>query len=127
MAFLGIDTGTSGTKVLLLSTDGKVLATAEFPHTMFTPKPGWTEQNPEEWWEAACKATRAVLKKAKVKEVHAIGLSGQMHGSVFLDGAGKVLRPALEKENIFIRDYVELTPDQKAKARKALIGSGRDH
>jgi xylulokinase len=97
MAFLGIDVGTSGTKVLLLGSKGKVLATAEAPHTLLTPKPGWTEQKPEEWYQAAAQATRAVLKKAKAKpgDVQAIGLSGQMHGSVFLDGAGKVLRPAL--------------------------------
>jgi xylulokinase len=97
MAFLGIDVGTSGTKVLLLGSEGKVLATAEAPHTLLTPKPGWTEQRPAEWYAAAAKATRAVLKKAKAKagDVRAIGLSGQMHGSVFLDARGKVLRPAL--------------------------------
>jgi len=97
MAFLGIDTGTSGTKTLLLSDGGEVLATAEFPHTILTPQPGWTEQHPEEWYKAAASATRAVLKKARAKPagVRAIGLSGQMHGSVFLDAGGKVLRPAL--------------------------------
>ncbi|MEI7766127.1 MAG: xylulokinase [Phycisphaerae bacterium] len=97
MALLGIDIGTSGTKVLLLSETGNVLATAEAPHELLTPKPGWTEQDPANWWSAVQKATKAVLKKAKLKgsQVRAIGLSGQMHGSVFLDGAGKVLRPAL--------------------------------
>ena len=97
MTFLGLDIGTSGTKALLLSDDGHVLAAAESPHTLLTPKPGWTEQQPEEWWKACALATKAVLKKAKLKgsEVRGIGLSGQMHGSVFLDGGGKVLRPAL--------------------------------
>jgi xylulokinase len=97
MAFLGIDVGTSATKVLLLSPDGRLLATAESPHTLLTPKPGWTEQHPEEWWKAAVQATRAAIKKARIKgtDVLAIGLSGQMHGSVFLDARGKVLRPAL--------------------------------
>ncbi len=120
MAFLGIDTGTSGTKVLLLSPDGKVLATAESPHTLLTPKPGWTEQNPEEWWQAACKATKAVLKKARVNEVHAIGLSGQMHGSVFLDGACKVLRPALLWNDQRTAAQCEQIV-QKAGGRSALI------
>ncbi len=97
MAFLGIDIGTSGTKVLVLSGNGKVLGTAESPHELLTPKPGWTEQDPEGWWTATQKATKAAIKKAKIKgtEIQAIGLSGQMHGSVFLDDAGKVLRPAL--------------------------------
>ena len=97
MAFLGIDIGTSGTKVLLLSHDGQVLATAESPHELLTPKPGWTEQDPEGWWTAVKTATKAAIKTAKIKgsDVQAIGLSGQMHGSVFLNEAGKVLRPAL--------------------------------
>ena len=97
MTFLGLDVGTSGTKALLLSGSGKVLATAESPHELLTPKPGWSEQDPEEWWTAALAATRAVLKKSRLKgaEVRAIGFSGQMHGSVFLDAKGKVLRPAL--------------------------------
>jgi xylulokinase len=97
MTFLGIDIGTSATKALLLGNNGKVLATAESPHTLLTPKPGWTEQHPEQWWQATCKATRAAIKKAKLKshQIAAIGLSGQMHGSTFLDKSGKVLRPAL--------------------------------
>ncbi len=97
MAFLGLDIGTSGTKALLLSPDGRVLAAAESPHTLLTPKPGWTEQQPAEWWKACILSTKAALKKAKLKPdaVKAIGLSGQMHGSVFLDASGKVLRPAL--------------------------------
>jgi xylulokinase len=97
MALLGIDIGTSATKTLLLSDKGKVLATADSPYELLSPKPGWYEQRPLDWWNAVCKATQAVLKKAKVKpaEIKAIGLSGQMHGSVFLDSKGRVLRPAL--------------------------------
>jgi xylulokinase len=96
---LGIDIGTSGTKTLLLDSDGggKVLATAVSEYELLSPKPGWYEQRPLDWWNAVCEATKAVLKKAKVKpgEIKGIGLSGQMHGSVFLDGKGRVLRPAL--------------------------------
>jgi len=97
MALLGIDIGTSGTKVLLLDETGTVLATAESPHELKTPKPGWTEQDPENWWKAVQLATRAVLKKARLHgaKVRAIGLSGQMHGSVFLGDGPKALRPAL--------------------------------
>ncbi len=98
MAYLlGIDIGTSGTKTLICDEDGKVLATAMAEHRIFSPKPGWSEQNPQDWWTATVTATKAVLKKAKVKgaEVSAVGLSGQMHGSVFVGQGSKVLRPAL--------------------------------
>jgi xylulokinase len=94
---LGIDIGTSGTKTLLCDNRGKVLATAMAEHPISSPKPGWSEQNPLDWWRAAGIATKAVLKKAKIKpaQVSAIGLSGQMHGSVFLSDGPKPLRPAL--------------------------------
>src|SRR5687767_11961936 len=94
---LGIDIGTSGTKTLICDEDGKVLATAVAEHPISSPKPGWSEQDPLDWWDATAKATRAVLKKAKLKagDVGAIGLSGQMHGSVFLGDGEKPLRPAL--------------------------------
>jgi xylulokinase len=94
---LGIDIGTSGTKTLVCDESGKVLATATAEHPISTPKPGWSEQLPEDWWQATCKATRAVLRKAGVKasDIGGIGLSGQMHGSVFLGDGPKALRPAL--------------------------------
>jgi len=94
---LGIDIGTSGTKTLVCDEKGKVLGTAVAEHPISAPKPGWSEQRPEDWWNAVCAATKAVLKKAKVKaaEVGGIGLSGQMHGSVFLGDGVKALRPAL--------------------------------
>ncbi|MEI8198316.1 MAG: FGGY family carbohydrate kinase, partial [Phycisphaerae bacterium] len=97
MALLGIDIGTSGTKVLLLAENGTILGTAESPHVLLTPHPGWTEQDPAGWWIAVQKATRAALKKAGIKgsSVRGIGLSGQMHGSVFLGDGPKALRPAL--------------------------------
>ena len=94
---LGIDVGTSGTKTLLCDYRGRVKATATSEHDISTPKPGWSEQDPAQWWQATCKATRAVLRKAKAKpgQITAIGLSGQMHGSVFLADDQKPLRPAL--------------------------------
>src|SRR5205807_9156635 len=65
MAYLlGIDIGTSGTKTLLCDQKGKVLATAMAEHAISSPKPGWSEQNPQDWWNASGKATKAVLKKA---------------------------------------------------------------
>jgi len=94
---LGIDIGTSGTKTLICNAKGTVLATAMAEHPIASPKPGWSEQNPLDWWSAVVAATRAVIKKAKLKpaDITGIGLSGQMHGSVFLADDVKPLRPAL--------------------------------
>ena len=95
--YLGIDIGTSGTKTLLITADGSVIAEANAEYPMAQPKPGWTEQDPDDWWAATVKTVRAVVKKSKVRpsEIKAIGLSGQMHGSVFLDKNDQVIRPAL--------------------------------
>ncbi len=95
--FLGIDIGTSGTKTLAVNEKGKILADATAAYPLYHPKPLWSEQDPEDWWQATVKTVRAVVKKAKLKpaDVKAIGLSGQMHGSVFLDKNGKVIRRAL--------------------------------
>ncbi len=97
MALLGLDIGTSGTKALVLQPNGAVLATAESPHELQTPRPGWTQQDPENWWRAARTAAHQALRKAGIKsaQITAIGLSGQMHGSVFLGEGPKPLRPAL--------------------------------
>ena len=94
---LGIDVGTSGTKALLCDESGRVKATAVAEYGIRSPKPGWSEQNPVDWWKGVCEATKKVLKLAKAKpvEVLGIGLSGQMHGSVFLGEGRKPLRPAL--------------------------------
>src|SRR6185503_8255940 len=94
---LGIDIGTSGTKTLICDDDGKVLATAMAEHPISSPKPGWSEQNPEDWWTATCKATKAVFKRAKVKaaEIGGIGLSGQMQASVFVGERATAVSMAL--------------------------------
>src|SRR5579872_6104575 len=95
--YLGIDVGTSGTKTLAMRADGKILATATVGYPLSHPRPGWSEQNPEDWWQATIKSVRMVLKAGKIKpaEVAGIGLSGQMHGSVFLDSRQNVIRPAI--------------------------------
>ena len=98
MAILcGIDIGTSATKVLLCRPTGKVLATASVEYPVYTPKPGWSEQEPEDWWKATVRGVAAACKKAKIKpdRITGIGLSGQMHGSVFVGKTGKSLRRAL--------------------------------
>ncbi len=95
--FLGIDTSTTGSKALLIDEQGEVVAVASHPHTLQTPKPLWSEQNPREWWEAVSASIKSVLEKAGIggESVGAVGLTGQMHGLVLLDEAGNVLRPAI--------------------------------
>lgn len=95
--FLGIDTSTTSSKALLIDEKGEVIAVASSPHTLQTPKPLWSEQNPLEWWEAVSASIRSVLEKAGVggERIAAVGLTGQMHGLVLLDESGNVLRPAI--------------------------------
>jgi xylulokinase len=93
--FLGLDVGTSGVKAILVATSGDVVASATSPLTMATPHPGWAEQDPEAWWQATLASIDAVRAKRKDARIAAIGISGQMHSSVFLDRAGAVIRPAL--------------------------------
>ena len=94
---LGIDVGTSGLKAILIDRAGKVVTSALVEYPLLTPKPGWAEQEPEAWWKAAIKAIGLVRKQAKAKaeEIAGVGLTGQMHGSVFLDKDNAVIRPAL--------------------------------
>src|SRR4051812_30795390 len=119
---LGIDIGTSGTKTLVCDEDGRVLATAVAEHPISSPKPGWSEQNPEDWWQACCIATKSVLKKAKLKpaDIGGIGLSGQMHGSVFLGDGPRALRPALLWNDQRTAEQCQQI-EYKAGGREALI------
>ena len=98
MAYLlGIDIGTSGTKTILIEETGKVVASATDTYPLSTPKPLWAEQDPADWWNATVSTIRTVLLKSGVhaSEVKGIGLSGQMHGAVFLDANNQVLRPSI--------------------------------
>ena len=94
---IGVDIGTSGTKTILIDASGNVLAHALAEYPLFTPKPLWSEQNPQDWWTATCATIKSVVEKSGVdaREIKGAGLSGQMHGSVFLDENAAVLRPAL--------------------------------
>ncbi|HJN07837.1 MAG: xylulokinase [Pirellulaceae bacterium] len=95
--YLGVDIGTSGTKTLAVRCDGTILAEASGEYPLYHPRPLWSEQDPEDWWRTTVKTIRSVVRKAKLKaaDVRGIGLSGQMHGSVFLDKHNRVVRRAL--------------------------------
>lgn len=95
--YLGIDLGTSEVKLLLLDSAGQIVGQAGAPLSVSRPQPLWAEQAPGDWWQATESAV-ARLRQSHPQafaQVRAIGLSGQMHGAVLLDGQDQVLRPAI--------------------------------
>jgi xylulokinase len=119
---LGIDIGTSGTKTIAIDESGAILGSASAEYPCEHPKPGWSEQDPDLWWTATASTVRQVLAKADLKpgDVAAIGLSGQMHGSVFLDAEGKVVRPALLwNDQRTVAEAAEI--EAKAGGREGLV------
>jgi xylulokinase len=88
---IGLDVGTSSVKGVAIDEDGQVLGVAERAHPLATPRPGWAEQDPEDWWAGA----QEVLVELDAGRADGIGLAGQMHGLVALGAAGDVLRPAI--------------------------------
>ncbi len=89
-ALVGLDVGTTGVKAIAITPDGEVIDSAEEGYELATPRPGWSEQDPEDWW----RASEVALARLGLEQSR-IGLSGQMHGLVCLDAEGRVLRPAI--------------------------------
>lgn len=94
---IGIDTSTTATKALLIDHEGSVVAVGSSSYDYDIPEPMWSEQDPHLWWDATVTAIRNALESSGVEagDIDAIGLTGQMHGSVLIDSAGEVIRPAL--------------------------------
>ncbi len=91
---LGLDVGTGGARCVAVDESGEVVAEASSEYPLSSPRPGWSEQAPEDWW----RATKEVLGRVASEvegEISGLGLTGQMHGSVFLDSSDEVIRPAL--------------------------------
>lgn len=84
---LGIDIGTSACKVALFGKDGKVEATVSEGYPVYYPHPGWAEQNPDEWWEAVCKAIWTVISSSGVSpdDIAGIGIDGQSWSAIAID------------------------------------------
>ncbi len=93
--YLGIDIGTTAVKALVVDESGTVIGDAESPQQLSVPQPGWSEQNPSDWWQGTIDAVRAACAQADVNYVASIGLSGQMHSSVLLDASDEILRPSI--------------------------------
>ncbi|PSN10923.1 xylulokinase, partial [filamentous cyanobacterium CCT1] len=92
---IGLDLGTGGVRAIAVNMQGQVVAQTTQSYPLLTPHPGWTEQHPSDWVDATLKALRTVAGQLDGQNVLALGLSGQMHGMVPLDGAGQVIRPAI--------------------------------
>ena len=98
MKYLGIDVGTGGTRALVIDSSGNVIASASAEHQHFaSPRPGWAEQDPRDWWQACGAAVKKALQSSGVKaeDIACVGFSGQMHGAVLLDAGDEVVRPAI--------------------------------
>jgi xylulokinase len=97
MYLLGLDIGTSGAKALVCDAHGAGIVTALAEYPLAMPQPLWSEQSPADWWLGARTAIRSVLQSAGIdgSQVVGLGLTGQMHGAVFLDERNEVIRPAL--------------------------------
>ena len=93
--YLGIDIGTTAVKAMVVDGFGSVVGESESPLEVSVPRPGWAEQNPDDWWRGTVNAVRAACAQAGIRDVKSIGLSGQMHSSVLLDKTDSALRPAI--------------------------------
>lgn len=91
---VGLDVGTGGARAVAVDEAGEVVAEASSEYPLHSPRPGWTEQDPADWWDGAKAALGRVASEAG-GDVSGLGLTGQMHGSVFLDPSDAVIRPAL--------------------------------
>ena len=95
MFFIGIDLGTSAMKLILTDETGKICGSAVRDYPLSFPQPGWSEQDPAAWWQACVEGVHELLRGVEAEQVAGIGVGGQMHGLVTLDGQDKVIRPAI--------------------------------
>jgi xylulokinase len=131
--YLGIDIGTSSTKVVAINAGGHILAQAGKAYPCSHPKVLWSEQDPDDWWNATVESMRSVVSSLGSEDAHdveAIGLSGQMHGAVFLDQKQQVIRPAIlwnDQRSSFECSFIESLAGGRARlvemvANPALTG-----
>ena len=95
MYYIGIDLGTSATKMLLLDEQGVIHAEVSHDYPLEFPQPGWSQQDPAHWWQAVKRGMPQLLKGIDAGSVAGIGVAGQMHGLVVLDESDNIIRPAI--------------------------------
>ena len=95
MYYIGIDLGTSAVKLLLMDSDGKIVNIVSREYPLYFPRPGWSEQKPEDWYEQTVLGIRELIRDVDKSQVAGISFGGQMHGLVILDEDDNVIRPAI--------------------------------
>lgn len=96
---LGIDVGTTALKAIALEREQGIVAQAELSHELFSPHPGWAEEDPEHWWATAQESIRKLLSIIPAESIEAIGVSGMVPAMVILDASGKPLRPSIQQND----------------------------
>lgn len=95
MLYIGVDLGTSSVKMLLMEGNGTIQKVVNREYDLYFPNPGWSEQHPEDWWNAVCDGMMELLSDCDKSQVAGISFGGQMHGLVILDEKDQVIRPAI--------------------------------
>ena len=119
MYLMGIDVGTSGVKVIVISEKGKLVSEQTSSYPIHSPFPSWFEQNPEDWWAATVECIRKIISDFRFDplEVCGIGLSGMYHGLVLLDKECHVIRPCI----LWNDQRTALSPDQASARRPGSV------
>ncbi len=95
MLYIGIDLGTSAVKLLLMAADGRIERVVSKEYPLYFPHPGWSEQKPQDWWDAVVEGLRELTADCDKTQVAGVSFGGQMHGLVILDEKDEVIRPAI--------------------------------
>ncbi|MCM1112807.1 MAG: xylulokinase [Muribaculum sp.] len=95
MLFIGVDLGTSAVKLLLMDREGQIRKIVSKEYPLSFPRPGWSEQNPSDWWRQTKDGIRELLEGTDASQVAGVSFGGQMHGLVLLDEKDEVIRPAI--------------------------------
>ena len=119
--YIGVDLGTSAVKLLLVDGAGKILNTVSKEYPLYFPQPGWSEQAPQDWWNAVSTGIRELLRGFDASLVDALGCAGQMHGLVALDENDEVLRPAILWNDGRTAEEVEYLNGTVGKARLSAL------
>lgn len=135
MLYIGIDLGTPAVKLLLMKGNGEIvkIATKEYP--LYFPKPGWSEQNPEDWFVKTMEGLGELIKDCDRSEIAGIRFGGQMHGLVVLDEKDEVIRPAIlwndgrtAKETVFLNEVTGKDQNLRRRCEKpSLKENGGGH
>lgn len=127
--YIGIDLGTSAVKLILTDEAGAILRTVSKAYPLESPRPSWSEQAPEDWWNGVLDGLNELLKDKDPSSVSGIGVGGQMHGLVLMDENGEVLRPAIlwndtrtGEETDFLNDVVGKITLQERTGNIAFAG-----